>query len=74
MVTLLTNRDLAARFGRAGRLKAEASFDEERVFAIVTAAYARLLREKGIALPHWGATQGSRAVAFPDSVAHSTQL
>jgi glycosyltransferase involved in cell wall biosynthesis len=74
IVTLLTDRDLAARFGHAGRQKAEETFDEERVFAIVTAAYARLLREKGIALPRWSPVQGSTAVAFPESVAHSTQL
>jgi glycosyltransferase involved in cell wall biosynthesis len=73
IVTLLTDRDLAARFGREGRQKAEERFDEERVFSIVTAAYARLLREKGIALPHWSAAAGSSAVAFPESVAHSTQ-
>jgi lipopolysaccharide/colanic/teichoic acid biosynthesis glycosyltransferase len=48
IVMLLTNRNLAARYGCAARQKAEEHFDEERVFAIVTAAYARLLREKGV--------------------------
>jgi glycosyltransferase involved in cell wall biosynthesis len=50
---LLTRRDLAARMGHAGRQKAVESFDEERVFAVVKAAYTRLLAEKGIVLPQW---------------------
>jgi glycosyltransferase involved in cell wall biosynthesis len=48
IVTLLTNRDLADRMGRAARLKAIESFDEQRVFATVKAAYARLLSERSI--------------------------
>ena len=46
---------LAERMGQAGRQKALESFDEERVFAIVKAAYARLLADKGIARPEWNA-------------------
>jgi glycosyltransferase involved in cell wall biosynthesis len=58
--TLLTHRDLAERMGRAGREKAVECFDEERVFAIVKSAYARLLTKKGLA-PAVGALRGSIA-------------
>ena len=51
--TLLTHKDLAERMGRSGRQKAIESFDEQRVFATVKAAYARLLDAKGIAHPQW---------------------
>ena len=61
--TLLTHRDLAERMARAGRQKALESFDEERVFAVVQAAYGRLLLAKGIA-PAVG--------TFRSSVAHLT--
>ncbi len=50
IVTLLTNPGLAHTMGRAGRVKARESFDEERVFATVKFAYARLLSKKGIVL------------------------
>ncbi len=63
IATLLTHKDLAKRMGRAGREKAVESFDEERVFGIVKAAYARLLIEKGIA-PATG--------ALPSSIPHPT--
>ena len=53
--SLLTNRALAKRMGEAGRQMALERFDEERVFAIVKAAYARLLADKGIARPEWNA-------------------
>ena len=53
ITTLLTQRELAARMGQAGRQKALESFDEARVFAVVKAAYARLLADKGIAVPRW---------------------
>jgi glycosyltransferase involved in cell wall biosynthesis len=58
---LLTHKDVAARMAVAGREKALASFDEQRVFAIVKAAYGRLLLEKGFA-PASG--------AFRNSIAH----
>ena len=50
---VLTHKDVAGRMGLAGRQKAVECFDEERVFAIVKAAYSRLLAEKGIVLPQW---------------------
>jgi glycosyltransferase involved in cell wall biosynthesis len=53
ITTLLTRKDLAARMSQAGRQKALESFDEERVFEVVKAAYARLLSDKGIAPPRW---------------------
>jgi glycosyltransferase involved in cell wall biosynthesis len=46
--TLLEDRGLAARLGAAGRVMAEARFDEERVFERVKAEYARLLAEKRV--------------------------
>ena len=64
IATLLTHTDLAERMGRAAREKAVESFDEERVFAIVEAAYARLLSEKGIA---------AAIGALPSSIPHPTQ-
>lgn len=51
IVTLLTQRDLARQMGAQGRTTALARFDEERIFAIVKATYARVLAKKGIALP-----------------------
>ncbi len=63
IVALLTNKDLSERMGRAGRQKAIESFDEERVFSLVKAAYARLLSEKGLA----------PAGVFRASIAHVTQ-
>jgi glycosyltransferase involved in cell wall biosynthesis len=72
IVTLLTHKDAARRMARLGRQKALTSFDEERVFGIVKAAYARLLSEKGIALP--SVEQGRSSVAvFRNSVAGLTQ-
>ncbi len=53
--SLLTNRELARRMGEAGRQMALERFDEERVFASVKGAYARLLADKGIARPEWNA-------------------
>jgi len=50
---LVTHKDVAGRMALAGRQKAVECFDEERVFAIVKAAYARLLADKGIAQPQW---------------------
>jgi glycosyltransferase involved in cell wall biosynthesis len=60
IATLLTHKDVAARMAVAGREKALASFDEQRVFAIVKAAYGRLLLEKGFA-PAAGAFRNSMA-------------
>ena len=53
ITSLITNRELAKRMGRAGRQKALEDFDEERVFSIVKAAYGRLLADKGIAAAPW---------------------
>jgi len=53
IVTVLTHEELAAQMGAAGRQKAVESFDEERIFGTVKAAYARLLSERGIARPGW---------------------
>jgi len=53
IVTVLTHKDLAKTMGWAGRQKAVESFDEERIFGTVKAAYARLLSERGIARPRW---------------------
>ena len=53
ITSLLTNRELARQMGRAGRQKALEDFDEERVFAIVKAAYGRLLADKGITVAQW---------------------
>ena len=46
VVTLLTNRNLAEKMGRAARRKAIEDFDEERVFSMVKAVYADLLARK----------------------------
>ena len=46
ILTLLTRAGVAQRMAQAGRQKAVESFDEERVFEIVKAAYARLLRRE----------------------------
>ena len=41
----------ARRMGETGRRRALERFDERLVFEKVKAEYARLLREKGLALP-----------------------
>jgi glycosyltransferase involved in cell wall biosynthesis len=48
IISTLSNRDIARQMGRVGRQMAEARFDEQLVFAIVKAEYARLLAAKGI--------------------------
>ena len=48
---LLRNPEEAQRMGREGRRMAIEQFDERRVFDIVKAEYARLLREKGFRVP-----------------------
>jgi glycosyltransferase involved in cell wall biosynthesis len=73
IVSLLTRKDVARQMGHAGRQKALESFDEERVFEILKAAYARLLTEKGIALPSSSETVGVLGSIFPESIAHFTQ-
>lgn len=46
--TLLTDQQLAAQMGTAGRTKAIAQFDEQIVFHNVATAYKRLLQRKGL--------------------------
>jgi glycosyltransferase involved in cell wall biosynthesis len=58
ITTVLMHGDLAGRMGQAGRQRAMTDFDEEHVFAIVKAAYVRLLSEKGLA-PAKGARRES---------------
>lgn len=73
ILTLLTDEDVARRMAHAGRQMAIESFDEDRVFEIVKATYARLLIKKGIALPSSSRTVGMTGSIFPESVAHLTQ-
>jgi glycosyltransferase involved in cell wall biosynthesis len=49
---LLTDREKARRMGEEGRRMALERFDERLVFEKVKSEYARLLREKGIPVPH----------------------
>ena len=51
IVELLTDREKAQRMGEEGRRMALERFDERLVFEKVKAEYARLLREKGLAVP-----------------------
>ena len=48
IVELLTDRERARRMGKAGRQIAVERFDEQLVFDIVKAEYARLLQKKGL--------------------------
>jgi hypothetical protein len=73
ILELLTRPDLARQMGLAGRRKAAESFDEDRLFEILGAAYARLLSDKGIALPDQSRPVPASADVFPGSIAHSTQ-
>ena len=51
IVDLLSNRAKAQRMGAEGRRMALERFDEQLVFDKVKVEYARLLREKGLAVP-----------------------
>jgi glycosyltransferase involved in cell wall biosynthesis len=51
IVELLTNKEQARRLGEEGRRLALECFDERLVFDKVKSEYARLLREKGLAVP-----------------------
>ncbi len=51
ILDILANREKARRMAEAGRALALERFDERLVFATVKAEYARLLQEKGIAVP-----------------------
>ncbi len=51
ILQLLNNPGLARQMGRAGRLKAEQDFDEQRVFDRVKATYQELLIHKGLVAP-----------------------
>ncbi|NJO83408.1 MAG: glycosyltransferase [Blastochloris sp.] len=51
IIELLTNRAKAHHLGAAGSTLARQQFDEQLVFARVLATYARLLQEKGFAVP-----------------------
>ena len=51
ITSLLTDRERARLMGESGRQMALERFNERRVFAKVKAEYARLLEEKGLALP-----------------------
>jgi glycosyltransferase involved in cell wall biosynthesis len=68
ILKLLVNEELARKMGNGGRQKALESFDEERVFEIVKAAYVRLLCERGIASPIRSTPQTLPTSAFPKSV------
>jgi len=52
IVELLTDREKARRMGEEGRRMALERFDERLVFDKVKTEYARLLREKGLPIPH----------------------
>jgi glycosyltransferase involved in cell wall biosynthesis len=73
ILELLSRPDLARQMGLAGRQKAAESFDEDRPFEILGAAYARLLSDKGITLPNASRPVSASADVVPGSVAHSTQ-
>jgi glycosyltransferase involved in cell wall biosynthesis len=73
IITLLTRKDVARRMGHAGRQKALESFDEERVFEILKAAYARLLSQRGIALPSSLPPVAALGGVFPERIAQFTQ-
>ena len=51
VVDLLMEGQRARRMGKVGRRMALECFDEQQVFAKVKAEYARLLQERGLALP-----------------------
>jgi len=51
ILELLRNPEKARRMGEAGRRIAMERFDERRIFEVVQAEYARLLRAKGMATP-----------------------
>ena len=57
VIEILNNEDQAQEMARQGRLVAEERFDQQIVFQRVSEAYARLLREHGIALPAPPATR-----------------
>jgi len=52
IVQLLTDEEQARLMGAAGRQMALDRFDERKVFDKVTAAYTRLLKEKGLPVPN----------------------
>ncbi len=54
IMVLLTDKEKARQMGATGRQMAEERFDEELIFATVKAEYARLLQEKGLAVPEGG--------------------
>ena len=51
IMTLLRNRDLAARLGRAARQTAEAKFSAQRMVSDLAAMYDRLLEGRGLIRP-----------------------
>ena len=51
VITLLVDKEKARGMGETGRQMAEERFDEELIFATVKSEYARLLQEKGLAVP-----------------------
>jgi glycosyltransferase involved in cell wall biosynthesis len=54
ILDLLDDHEKAREMGAEGRQMALDRFDEQRVFALVKAEYARLLREKGLPVPEQG--------------------
>jgi len=62
MVELLTDRELAAAMGAAGRERVLERFDERLVFSRVLSEYARLLHAKGIQAPRIAPHEGKATV------------